>query len=96
MIQWIKNKAIKWGVKLLKNQLVALISKHPDGKNIQILWENLYIMSTNDFLTYCTNTLSGENLNSVSFPEYLKNLIKPLKDDVESIIDNTIDGFDPR
>lgn len=97
MFNWIKKIALKWAIKFLKGKIEDSIKNDPTlGPQLELFWNNIYAMSMNDFLAYCTNTLSKKNLNAISFPMYLKGLISPLRDDVEEVITGVIDGMDPR
>lgn len=97
MTKWIKNLALKWAIKFLRGKINEYIQSEPvAGQQLKVFWMNIYAMSANEFLSYCTNEISGKNFNQISFPTYLKDLISPLRDDVEEVINTAIDGMDPR
>jgi hypothetical protein len=89
-MNWLKKKAFGWALNLLKAKIKS------SSPEINALYYNFYSMSTNDFLAYCTNTLSGKDFNTLSFPSYIKEINNPMQDNIEEWIDTAIDGLDPR
>jgi len=89
-MNWFKKKVFEWVLKFLKGKIRGA------GTEINELYENLYILSMNEFMAWCMNKISKRNLNTISFPSYLKEINDPLRDDIEEWIDGAIDGLDPR
>ena len=90
MIGWIKKLVLKWVLGYIKGKI------RESGEDVNIFMSNLYSMSMTAFMSYCMETLSKKALTKITFPNYLKELIVPLKDDVEEVIVQVIDGLDPR
>ena len=89
-MNWLKLKAFGWFLKFLKGKIKSA------GADINEFYLNLYTMSINKFMSWCLNKLATRNLDVITFPDYLKELNNPLRDDVEEYIDAAIDGLDPR
>lgn len=96
MLNWIKNIIISIAIRVVRSKIQDFIRLHPaEGVQLEQFILNLYSKSVNQFLAYCNNTLAGKNLDAISFPIYLKDLISPLDDKYENIIVKAIDGLDP-
>ena len=94
MIQWIKNIAIRWAIKLLRKEIETIEIKNPDIKEFR---ENLYGKSVEAFMAYGMEKIGGGQGIYIQTPMQLfKDRLKPLRDDIEGIIVQVIDGLDPR
>lgn len=89
MFKWVQNLALKWAISFIKGKIKDA------GEDVNIFMLNLYSMNIADFMTYCMETLSKKDLKIITFPEYLKQIIVPLDDNVEEPIVKVIDGLKP-
>jgi hypothetical protein len=93
MITWIKKKIIKMGVKYLVNEIEKVESKVPDVKEFR---SALYTMSVPKFMQWGLEKLEGSSLETVTPIQLVQKKIVPVKDDIEGIINQVLDGMDPR
>ena len=93
MIAWIKKIVIGMGVKYLVNEIEKVEGKIPDIKKFR---EALYTMSVPKFMQWGLEQIEGGSLDTITPIQLVKKKISPLKDDIEGVIGQVLDGIKPK
>ena len=90
------NFVKKWGITFAVNIVVKEIEKaEVKDPKIKEFRSNLFTKTANQFITWGTSEIGGNDMDMLSPIQLLKKRMEPLRDDVEGYLGQFIDGLNP-
>jgi hypothetical protein len=85
-----KKKVIKMGIKYLVNEIEKVEVKSPEVKEFRCA---LYCMSVPKFMQWGLEKMEGESLETITPIQLFEKRLVPLRDDIEGIILQVLEGL---
>lgn len=92
-MNWIKRKIIGIGIKYLVNEVEKVENKIPEIKEFR---PALYTMSVPKFMQWGLEKMEGESLDTITPIQLFEQKLAPIRDDIEGVIKQILDGLKPK
>ena len=91
MFNWIKRKIVNIAIGYIRTEIEKVEEKEPD---IRVFREALYSKNIDQFMKWGLERLD-EGSTDMTPVQLVKKRLAPLRDDIETVIDQVIDGLNP-